>query len=115
MMFKHISENPFVQEDRKLPVEFSYPYTVRRIIEVSIPDNYEIEELPQSAQLMLEDKTSFCRYIIQQRGNTVVLNYTFTLNKLLFPSTEYAQLKEYWSTLAEKNEEMIVLKKKSGN
>lgn len=111
MLFKHIKENPFVQEDRKLPVEFPYSYTIRRVSEINIPENYEIDELPKSVQLTLEDNSASCRFHIRTHNNTILLNYIFTLNRELFLSTQYEQLKEFWSSIAEKNDEMVVLKK----
>lgn len=114
MIFKHISENPFIQEKRTLPVEFPFQHNIRSSVAITIPDDYVIEELPKSNSISLENpQQGFCRYSISQANNVINLNYQFSLSKMLFPFNEYEQLKSLWDIVAKKNNEMIVLKKKA--
>lgn len=111
LIFKHISKNPFIQEERVLPVEFSYPYSVRLVNTINIPEGYTVEELPKSLIINMNNNAGSCKYMIQQQGDKLLVNYIFALNKVLFPSNEYAELKTFFETVSEKNNEMIVLKK----
>lgn len=106
----HIDENPFKQSDRKLPIEFSYPHTFMVNCVIVIPDNYKVAEIPTSVRYNLNDNCK-TTYAISVDGDKIILNYKYTLNQIVFPVTDYASLKEYFAHLANKNQEMIVLKK----
>ncbi|NDV57574.1 DUF3857 domain-containing protein [Bacteroides sp. 519] len=112
-IFKHISENPFTQEQRQLPVEFPYAHTLRIMNSITIPEGFEIEELPKGQSIKLNENDASCRYLVQQSDNKIVINYTFSLQKTFFVPNEYEQLRTMYITLSERNNEMIVLKRKS--
>ena len=72
---------------------------------------YEVEELPQSQSIRSEGDGLQCKYMIQQQGNTILLNYVFHLKGYIFLSEQYKQLQELWAKVIEKNNALIVLKK----
>ena len=111
IIFTHIDENPFIQEERKLPVELPYPYSVRMINTFTIPDGYQIEELPKSQTVKMEGDDGSCLYRIAGSDNHIQITYAFTLNKTFFNPEEYALLKQFWGAISDKSNEMIVLKK----
>lgn len=114
MIFKHIAENPFVQEERMLPVEFPYQQQIRTSVIITIPDNYEIDEMPENGRVLLRNpQEGNCIYSINRMNNQVSLNYQFARNRFLFTINEYTQLQEFFEAIADKNNQMIVLKKKS--
>ncbi|WP_071145555.1 DUF3857 domain-containing protein [Bacteroides ihuae] len=113
MVFQHISKNPYIQESRKLPVEMSYPYTLRVSNSLKIPEGYEVEELPKQVLVSLEDGGGTCRYMVSVIENTILMTYLFSMDRTLFAPNEYPNLKTFWGTVADKNNEMIVLKKKT--
>lgn len=78
---------------------------------LTLPEGYEIEELPQSQIVKTEKEELHCRYFIQKQENKVMVNYIFNLKTHLFPSDEYKQLQELWTKVIEKNNALIVLKK----
>ena len=71
---------------------------------LTLPDGYEVEELPQSQTIRSEGDGLQCKYMIQKQGNTILLNYVFL-------SEQYKQLQELWTKVIEKNNALIVLKK----
>ncbi|MCD7971110.1 MAG: DUF3857 domain-containing protein [Candidatus Azobacteroides sp.] len=111
MIFPHLAVNEFTQTERKLPVEFDYPYTYQQNIVLTVPDNYEIEEIPKSMQIVLDENKGKCTFQIQQAGNTLNVNYRFDLNQVLFPAMDYQHLSEFFGQVVAKNQETIVLKK----
>lgn len=112
LFIPHITQNPFTQSERKLPIEFDFPYSHIITSIITIPDGYVVEELPKSASISLADKNASMIYRIAIKDNTIQLNYTFKLKQLVFMSEEYADMKSFWAMVAEKNGEMVVLKKK---
>lgn len=111
LVFLHIAKNDFTQKERKLPVEFNYPYLYQSSCTLIIPENYKIEEIPKSIKVTLNDNQGECLYQIIQEGNIIVLKYVFTLNQTIFPQTEYPSLRDFYGSIVAKNAEMIVLKK----
>lgn len=111
MIFPQLDQNPFIQAERVLPVEFPYPYKYHLTCSLTLPEGYEVEELPESKSVRTEDGTLQCKYMIQKDGKLVRLNYEFTLRTHLFIPDLYKQLQEIWTKAIEKNEALMVLKK----
>lgn len=112
LIFTHISKNNFTQSDRKLPVEFSYPYKHLISVLLELPPNYTVEEIPKSEKFILNDKSGSLIYLIKQVSDRILqINYRFELNEIIFPHADYESVKTFWGQIATKNNELIVLKK----
>ena len=113
MVFKHLSENPFTQTERKLPVEFAYPSGYQTICTIQLPDNYQVEELPKSVKYIITGNKAVCQFMAQQTGNTVVFKYVFQMLQIVYPESDYSILRDFYGQAVAKNMEMLVLKKKA--
>ena len=111
MLFPQLKSNPFIQTERVLPIEFPYPYKFTMLSTLTLPEGYEVEELPQPQAIRSEGDGLQCKYMIQKQGNTILLNYVFHLKGYIFLSEQYKQLQELWAKVIEKNNALIVLKK----
>lgn len=111
MVFLHVSKSPFTQAERLLPIEFSHPERIIQVTQLTLPEGYVVDEAPEQINAQTEDRMGTCRYSIKQEGNQVFINYTFTYNKLLHLIEEYKGVKAFWELVAEKNNEILVLKK----
>ena len=104
--------NDFKAESRDLPVEFPYPITERRTVQIALPEGYEVEELPTSCNFLMPDEKMTCRMRIRQAGNAVSLSYNFARSTLLYDIDNYTYLRDFSAAIESKCNEMIVLKKK---
>ena len=111
MIFTHITKNDFTQSDRKLPVEFNYPYVILLSCIITLPENYKVEEIPKSVKIIMDENKGKCIYQVKQEGNTLQMSYRFELNQIIYPQNEYPFLKDFFGQVATKNAEMVVLKK----
>lgn len=112
LIFTHISKNDFTQSDRKLPVEFNYPYKHFISVMIELPANYTVEEIPKSEKFILNDNSGSLSYLIKQISDRILqVNYRFELNEIIFPHTDYENVKTFWGQIATKNNELIVLKR----
>lgn len=111
LLFPQMTQSPFIQSDRILPVEFPYPYKVNVSCTLTLPDGYEVEEIPHTQMVKTEDNKLSCKYAIQRNKNVVVVNYTFNLNSSVLPAEHYKQLQHVWNKGIEMNQALIVLKK----
>jgi len=111
MIIPHITKNIFTQSERKLPIEFNFPYVFQLSCTIIIPENYKIEEIPKSIKIVLDANKGKCLYQVLQDGNTLQLNYRFELTQIIFPQTDYTAIRDFYGQVVQKNLEMIVLKK----
>ena len=111
LVFLHTEKNPFTQTERKLPVEYPNAEQITLSVNLTIPEGYAVDELPEALQIKTEDGQGMCRYNIAVQGNKLTINYIFNSSKLLYLPTEYAGLHHFWKVIAEKNNETVVLKK----
>lgn len=111
LIFPHLTENQFTKEERKLPVEFDYPYTFKQITTLNIPEGYQVEEIPKPVMIHLDNDGCICTYNVQVLGNTIQVGYTFSLNRIFYNNDEYPALRQLWGTVVNKNTELLVLRK----
>lgn len=112
LILPHLTKNNFTQSDRKLPIEFEFPYSIQITSIITIPEGFEIEELPKSEKVEMENGTGNVSYLINSSGSDIVLRYSFKLNEVVLPFTSYPIVRDFWGKVVTKNAEMIVLKKK---
>lgn len=106
-----ITENPFKLEKREYPVEFNYPFTLRQIYTIQIPENYSISGIPKPLRAQTSDGKMIYIYNINQLGDKIILSIMFTIKKTLCLPDEYQDLKEFYQTIEDKQKEFVVIKK----
>lgn len=113
MIFIDRESNPFIQETRKLPVEISFAEDIIITANISLPEGYVIEELPESISLKLDNQDAQCLYAVNPTEGGISLLYKFSLKPTIFTPDRYEQLKNFWKMVVDKNNEILVIKKKS--
>jgi len=104
-------ENPFVQSERILPVEFDYPYSITVRTLFTVPDGYDIEEIPEEEYYELEDNRCYYDYVVIQNNNIIEINFKLEVNEIIFPQRDYDLISEFFGQVATKCSELIVLRK----
>jgi hypothetical protein len=112
LIYLRETENPFKLEDRKYPVDFGSPFERSYTLKFSIPDNYQVDELPESKVFMLPEGGGRYMYNATVIGNNISITSIFSINRNLYSQVEYANLREFFSVVVAKQAEQIVLKKK---
>lgn len=112
LIFPYIEKNYFTESDRKLPVEFNYPFILQINSTLKIADDYMIEELPQSIRLVMGEKAITFQYLVSQHDNVIQTSFRLELNQIIFATTEYKGLSDFWGEIVKANSQLIVLKKK---
>jgi hypothetical protein len=106
-----LQENPFSAPTRNYPVDYGIPFLESYKLVLTVPEGYQVEELPKNKNIMIGDKDGKFSYIIGQMDNRVVVNMRFSIDKPLFLPAEYQNLKEFYDQVVAKQAEQIVLKK----
>ncbi|MEQ9166329.1 MAG: DUF3858 domain-containing protein, partial [Fulvivirga sp.] len=110
MLTGAITENPFKRESRMSPIDFPYSQSYRVIAQITVPEGYTAE-LPQPAAFRLPENGGSFSYNVSQNGDKISVISTFNLSKSYFSVTEYPTLKQFYQLVADKNQEIITLKK----
>ena len=112
-IIKTVKENPFKLENRKFPVELPAPLMDTYLFQFKLPEGFEVEELPESQNLVLPDGGGKFMFISGVQGDEVQVMIRLQLAKTVYLPQEYAGLKELFNLIVMKQEQQIVLKKKA--
>ena len=108
------NENPFKEEERKLPVEFSFPYDQRHTVTIDIPEGYEVEALPKPSRVSLGDNNEISfQYLIgeDKASRKINISARFSINSVVFPASEYHLIRDFFAHITTSNNEQVVLRK----
>jgi hypothetical protein len=104
--------NPFRSTDRLYPVDFATPIERNFVITLTVPNEYELTELPEPMALALPNSGGRFLFDVNQLGNKISLNYSLTISRTLFSSKEYFSLKELFSRIIQiQNFDLVYTKK----
>ena len=104
-------ENPFKQETREYPVDFSFPTKDKYLFTITIPDGYQIESLPKQVALAMDKGYGNFSLAISNTDNQIQVTGNLSINYSIVPADDYDILKEFFKKVIEKENEKIVLKK----
>lgn len=111
LLFLTTTENPFKQEKREYPVDFVFPHEDKYMINITLPEGFTVESLPQPLALSMEEGIGSFKYTMQQQGSNIQLMILSNINYGVVPADYYETLKSYYQKIIEKQNEKIVLKK----
>lgn len=111
LLFLASDENPFKEDTRMYPIDFIYPVSDKYIVNIMLPDGYEVDALPESSKGEFNGKDCNFTYLVRQNGNMIQVSMSLTLNKTLILPSEYQAFKEFYQLFIDKQTEKIVLKK----
>jgi len=104
-----ISENPFKQTSRTLPVDLIYNKMENYKSTIEIPEGYKVESLPASK--IIDDALVKMSYMATQTGNKITIESSYALKKNLYDAREYLSLKMSFADIVKKNSEVVILVK----
>lgn len=111
MLFFANSKNPFTQDVREYPVDFTFPFIDKYGITIQIPEGFTIETLPTAAKMVMEENLGSFKYEIVQNEDKIQLSIQHQINDAIVGIEKYEMLKEYYKAMIAKESEKIVLSK----
>ncbi len=105
------AQSDFLEDTRKLPVEFPScdAHTIK--ITVTLPDGYTIEELPQNIKMTSGQSGLSMEIQTMVNGNKLMYKFSSKIGKLLYAPNEYNIVKSFFEELAKHCNQQVVLKK----
>ena len=98
--------------DRKYPVEMAYPMDETYILNMDVPDGYNVEELPKSIKITFNSTEGFFEYLAQNGEGHIQLRSRIKLDRTAYSPDEYKILRDFFAVIVKKQNEQIVFKKK---
>lgn len=111
MLFFTQNRNPFLQENRKLPVYYGYPQQYKYNITYEIPEGYAVESLPKGLSLSTGENVGQFVFNIAGNGNKIQITINKEINLALISASFYENLQAFYKQMIGKQQDKIVLKK----
>ena len=107
-------QNPFRHDDRLFPVDFGAAQDETTMVILTLPEGYELAEVPKPAVVDLPDGGGRFLYSVTTTTPGVVqLTSRLNLRKPRYAAEEYVSLREFYRLMLEKQSEKLVIKKKA--
>ena len=107
-------QNPFRHDDRLFPVDFGAAQEETTMVTLTLPTGYELTEMPKPAVVELPDGGGrFLYNVASTTPGVVLLSSRLTLRKPVYSAEEYANLREFYRLMLEKQGEKLIIKKKA--
>ncbi|WBL24993.1 DUF3857 domain-containing protein [Zunongwangia sp. HGR-M22] len=111
LLFLAEKENPFKADERTYPIYMDFPVNYVSVINFMVPEGYELESMPESTIVNINEDGAVFKFIINKSANFLRLESSILLNKSIYPAEDYAHLKNFFDEIVSKHSEAIVLSK----
>lgn len=112
LLFLNKKENPFKATNRETPIDFKFPFIERKIINIKVPEDLVLQEVPKPIRLVMKDNLGDYSLNISQNGDVIQVMSVFKLNRTLFPPSEYETIRSFYAQMLELQAAPLVLTKK---
>lgn len=106
ILIKFFTRNPFLNSTRNFPVDFGYPYSYEYNLAITIPEDYEIESLPENKTIGLPNSAGVLDFNCKVNGNQLNVRLLFQLKNSYFEPENYEALRTFFN-------EAVVIQKNS--
>ena len=111
ILVNHMEENPFKSEQRAFPVDYPCPEKEFYMLNLTIPEGYQVDEMPEDMIIALPERAGQYRFTTKQVGNTIQVVSRYNIDRMRFYAQEYPQLRQFYNLIVAKQQEQIVLNK----
>lgn len=103
--------NPFKSETRDYPIDFKFPTQETYLINIILPEGYQVESVPQSEIFELPNGLGDFKYLISQTENNIQIRINSNINSTMVPADFYTPIKDFFEGKINKLSEKITLTK----
>lgn len=111
ILIDQLKENPFKLKNRLYPVDYAHTNKRMYMMNLTLPEGYDVEEVPEDLSIALADNSARFTYQIKQIGNIIQVVNKLEINKSRFYAQEYPNLREFYNLIVAKQAEQVVLRK----
>jgi hypothetical protein len=111
-LFERLTENPFKLNQRLYPVDYGVALEVTVVLNLTLPQDMAVDEMPQNAALQLPLGGGKYLFNTSVMENKISITTSMSLNKPVFSAGEYKALKDFYERIIALEQSTVVLKKK---
>lgn len=111
---KFFNKNPFTSTERSLPIEFDYNDEITYIFNLTLPENYQMDDFPTSTAIKLsdDDRMQFSNiYNYDESRKIFNLVSKFQTTTTTYNASEYHNIRTVYEKMIEEQSKKIVLKR----
>lgn len=112
LFFYQTTENPFKLEHRDYPIFYNKPWVNAISINLTIPDHYTIESIPESTEIILPNNLGVFTYKLVQTDQSILIEANTIVNEPVIQAAQYNLIKDFYRDMINKQAEKIILVKK---
>jgi hypothetical protein len=107
-----IHNNPFLEAERLLPVEFPCKQSFNMTIRLKLPEGWKLEDEPKSTKITTEDKSVSGQIMYEVSDeNLLTIQVQFRQSSLVYYKDNYDTLRQLYDLFSIRGKDMLVLKK----
>ena len=103
-----LSQTPFSKSDRKFDLDFASTSTNESQTEISLPDGFTVEEIPQNVSLKTDFATYDRTYILD--GSTLKIAEKLVRNEARIPLARYPEAKKFYQEAIQAQKQQVVMR-----
>jgi hypothetical protein len=113
LLFLHQTKNDFDQQDeRRYMIDFISPISKTKVVEIEIPEGYDVVDLPKSKKIVTEDKEISYSYTVEKKDNRIITISEYNIASANYPKEYYPAFKKIWKTISDSESQVMSLVKK---
>ncbi|WP_240032172.1 DUF3857 domain-containing protein [Psychroflexus aestuariivivens] len=111
LVFLKSENNPFKAKERNYPIDYTFPKSYKFRLNIDLPEGYEVDYVPEKNIFNFSDEMLSFTYIINAANGKLVIDVTKDINVAIIPTQYYTNLREYYISMLDKENEKVVLVK----
>lgn len=111
MLGNGYDENPLKLEERTFPVDMPYQVKEQYVLNLTIPEGYMVEELPEPALIKMPEDAGVFRFLVSENNGKIQITSKIYIKKNRYQPEEYQAIRQFYDMIVEKHGEQVVLKK----
>ncbi len=102
-------ENPFKGNDRKYPIDMTFPVQHKYFSEITIPEGYQLTGHPSNKKT--DNEFIALEYNVETRDNMVTVTGYYEFKKAVYDASKFADLKAFFNLVIKQFNEALVFEK----
>jgi hypothetical protein len=107
-IFETNSKPAFPHEKRDIPIYFEYGRAIQDAVRINFPATLKIESLPAAEKTMYQ-KAALYDLTTESTPTSFTVRRNYILGGIIFPQSEYASFRSFYSKMENKDQESVVL------
>lgn len=108
---KFIQNNPLSSETRLYPIHFEHSKDFVNIVNISLPNNFSVSELPEASSLVFPDNSGNFTFKCSAKGNAIQTIMKYKIQNEKYEAASYHVLRKLFLTAMQKQNSVLVVKK----